>query len=144
MSFKKFTSKDPTNGIHLSDIQYYRKNGNTEDIQVRLIYLSPYRVLRNLFSATKKPESEFQQWVEYARHHTGFSIIHDANFTSSERYYNNLKSAIASKRPIVPIIVFFHRFNGQNTLDEGRHRALASYDLKIKKIPVVDINKNYF
>jgi len=143
MCFKKFTSKDPTNGVHLSEIQYYRKNGNTEDIQVKLIYLSPYRVLRNLFLAVQKPESEFQQWVEYARHHTGFDIIDDTNLTP-EQYYNKLKSAIASKRPIVPIIVFFRRFNGQNTLNEGRHRALASYDLKIKKIPIVDINKNYF
>lgn len=140
MTWRKFSDNDPTNGIYLSEIEYNRLHGNTESIQVSYIYHSPILVLKTLYKAAGHNKSEFYEWLNYAK--TNTQIFDNTSKTPLE-YFEDLKTALKSKKHIVPIIVFFHRFNQPNNLNEGRHRALAAYELGMKNIPVIEINKNY-
>ena len=142
--WKDINSKDPTNGIMLSEIRYNRKYGNTEDVQVKVIYIKPITALHAIYKATgvKKIDQMFHDWCAFAKNRSG--IFDVDNFGTPEKYFTDLKNALASKRKVIPIIVFLHHFNGPNTMNEGRHRSLAAYELGMKTIPVFDINKNYW
>ena len=142
LTWRKFYSEDPTDGIYLSEINRFKEIGNDNSIQINIIRIQPIRALKIIYHSRydNKP-NVFEKWVDYARHnYWNF----EGSVLSGEEYFEELKLALKSRERIVPLIVFFHHFNNKNEVNEGRHRATAALDLGIKFIPVVDINKNYW
>ena len=133
MTWKSFSSPDPTYGIYTSEINHYKEHGNTEEFQLHLLHLKPAAVLAGLYNTSKRTNGHsysFEDWINSA-------VI------NNDEYMNKMKTALLSRKRVVPVIVFVHRNGGINLLNEGRHRTIAASDLKLKTIPVIDINKNY-
>lgn len=144
MTWRDLNSQDPTDGICLSEIEYVRKHGNDDMIQMKIIHMDPSNVLRNMWLIGYKKYGsmpDYDKWLYYARNVKPFF----KNYTiTPQEYFANLKNALLSSEKLVPIIVFYSHFNNGNELYEGRHRALAAEDIGMQKIPIISINKNYY